>query len=113
MRSAEEVNWDSIEDVQKYVTEWADANFPNRTPHQALAKLMLEEIPEMAVAVKEGAPGLEGECADTLILLLDLFKLWGVDIRKGLREKMILNRAREWEIGPDGIAHHIGKTANE
>ena len=111
MDTSSNINWDSISEVQQYIVNWADDRFPNRTPHQALSKLVLEELPEMLQAKNTGVAldQLEGEWADTLILLLDLAKLWGINPSRGLRNKMMKNNLRQWKLGDGGLFHHVGE----
>ena len=91
-----EQNWDSISKMQREVKEWADSVFPNRTAHDALCKLMLEEIPEFALAQKD-----ESEYADMVILILDIASLNGIDVSAAVARKMAINRARTWTIDPN------------
>lgn len=111
----QDVHWDSIEEAQAFITNWAQNNFPGRTAHQALAKLVLEEIPEMLQEVKErekrgeevDRAQLELEFADTLILLFDLASLWRINIPRALREKMQINMHRMWLKNEAGIYQHV------
>jgi NTP pyrophosphatase (non-canonical NTP hydrolase) len=105
-----QVNWDSIDEVSRYITRWADSNFPRRTARNALSKLVLEEIPEVLTEANQkeiDKHKLEREFADMFILLFDLGKLWELDISRGLKEKMLINEHRMWAIDGDGIAHHV------
>lgn len=88
-------NWDSIRRIQSEVKEWADSVFPNRTAHDALCKLMLEEIPEFALAQKD-----ESEYADMVILILDIASLNGIDVSAAVARKMAVNRERQWAVDP-------------
>lgn len=119
-----QTNWDSIAQAQGHITRWANANFPHRTAHHALSKLVLEEIPEMLQTVREMEAAkkrneavdllaVEKEFADTLILLFDLASLWRIDIQRGLRDKMLINEHRMWAIDESGIAHHVTVTHPE
>lgn len=97
------VNWDSIGDVQRVIKLWANKNFPRRTSHQALCKLVLEEIPEF-LQEQDSAE----EYADLLILIFDIASLRGIDIAEALEAKMKINIQRKWSIDPNtGIAKHI------
>lgn len=104
------VDWNSLREVQSFIVEWADEHFPKRTAHSAMSKLVLEEVPEMLMAEREGASNLEEEFADTLILLLDWAHMKGIDAQEGLRRKMYRNAFnRTWEMGPNGIARHTSE----
>ena len=94
----------SISDLQTEIAEWANKTFPDRTPKNALIKMMVDEIPELI------GGGLNDplELADVAILLLDVAYLQGVDIGSAIREKMEINRGRKWKIDADtGIAQHV------
>lgn len=109
-----DVDWNNIEQAREYVTEWANRTFPGRTPGQALSKLVLHEIPETLMAIKEGKPTseMELEFADLLILILDLGSLWGINIPRGLARKMEINEHRMWLRDVDGIAQHVVPVMN-
>jgi len=94
----------SVEDLQVEIKAWADQQFPDRTAHHALSKLVLEEIPEFL----HGGLDSPGEYADLMILLLDIASLRGISVAEAVREKMAINRARRWAVDPGtGIAQHI------
>ena len=95
-------DWDSITMVQNQIKRWADRNFPARTAHSALCKLMLHEIPEFALAQHD-----PGEYADLLILIFDIATLNGIDIPQALHDKMQVNYLRKWDWDPaTGMAQH-------
>lgn len=104
-------NWQDIGAVQAEITRWAQATFPHRTDHHAIYKLMVEEIPELAMHKKEnGTDGIGPELADCFILLLDLASLWGVDVADAIETKMRINYARTWNKDPDtGIMQHVNQ----
>lgn len=88
----------TIDGAAEDIKQWADNTFPGRSPVASLSKLVLEEIPELLMHFKEhGTRGIAGEFADTLILLLDLGKIWKIDIGKALGEKMFINERRMWK----------------
>lgn len=96
-------SWNSIEYAQWAIKQWADKNFPERTAHSALCKLMLHEIPEFAMSQKDPL-----EYADLLILIFDIATLNGIDIPKALNDKMEINYARQWDWDPaTGMAQHV------
>lgn len=95
----------SVEDLQHEIKTWADSVFPGRTAHGALCKLMLEEIPEFALA-----PHDPGEYADLVILILDIATLNGIDVATAVEAKMEKNRKRTWRLDQDtGLMHHTGE----
>lgn len=92
----------SVRELQTEIKEWADSVFPTRTAYGALCKLMLEEIPEFALAVND-----PGEYADLVILVLDIATLNGIDVESAVRDKMQKNRARTWSINETtGLMKH-------
>jgi NTP pyrophosphatase (non-canonical NTP hydrolase) len=94
-------SWDSVREIQREISDWANLVFPDRTAHDALCKLMLEEIPEFALAQKD-----PGEYADLVILVLDIATLNGIDVAAAVRDKMEVNRARRWIVGDNGLMKH-------
>jgi hypothetical protein len=89
--------------LQQEIATWADSLIPNRTAHQALTKLALEEIPEFLLE-----PDSPGEYADLVILILDIAHLQGIDVKAAVLEKMNINKNREWEVDPKtGIMSHL------
>lgn len=108
MSSPPNIDWNNLRAAQDEITRWASEQFPHRTDHHAIHKLMVEEIPEMAMHKKEkGTETIGTELADCLILLLDLASLWEVDVVDALREKMAINYARSWAQDANGIMQHV------
>jgi NTP pyrophosphatase (non-canonical NTP hydrolase) len=98
----------SLRGAQLEIAKWADRVFPDRTVKGSLAKLMVDEIPEMRAALNDPL-----EYADVLIMVLDLSYQMGIDIEKAFREKMAINKARTWKRDPDtGFYNHV-KATNE
>jgi hypothetical protein len=94
---------DPIAAAQERIKSWADRVYPGRTPHGALAKLMLEEIPELL----NGGLDDPGEYADTLILLFDIAQMRGIDALQAVHDKMEINENRTWVVDPQtGIMRH-------
>lgn len=103
-----DVDWERISAVQDEITRWADEQFPGRTDHQTLYKLVLHEVPELLTHKKEhGTEGIDTELADCFILLLDLASMWEVDVVKAIRAKMEVNYRRTWERDAHGIMQHV------
>lgn len=112
--SMSRADWNNIRTVQGEITRWAEETFPHRSKdHEVLYKLVLQEIPEMLEHKRtHGTVGIGGELADCFILLLDLASIWDVDVATAIRDKMMVNYAREWDIDPDsGVAQHRPTTA--
>lgn len=95
---------DTIADLQQRITGWADKVFPDRTPYDALRKMVLEEIPEL---LHDGLDDPE-EWADVFILMFDAAHLRGIDIIKATNDKMTKNEARKWKINQEtGLMNHV------
>jgi NTP pyrophosphatase (non-canonical NTP hydrolase) len=93
---------DTIRGLQREIAEWADEVFPHRTIHDVLAKLVMEEIPELLLSLKPE------EFADLLVLALDGANLLGIDVQQAVHDKMAINRARTWVIDPaTGLLKHV------
>lgn len=89
--------------VGEVVTEWADRAFPNRTITNALQKMVFEEIPEFMLNQSDTS-----ELADIGILLYDIAQMSGVNLETAMREKMVINNLRKWEVNPvTGLMSHI------
>lgn len=90
--------------LQQEIHQWANETFPDRAPEAGLAKLVLEEIPEVLTHLKEHGPeGIGGELADCFILLLDMCSIWGVDAAEAIEIKMRLNHKRQWKRNTNGM----------
>ena len=95
----------SLRGLQKEIAAWADSLIPERTAQNAIAKLMLEEIPELLLN-----PSDELEYADVVILVLDIAHLQGINIEQAVMKKMAINRGREWAVDPaTGLMKHKHK----
>lgn len=92
----------SIMDLQGIIAAWADEIFPNRTAHNALVKLMVEEIPEFCMN-----PVDPGEYADLVILILDIGHLNHIDVGQAVLDKMRENRERQWQLNEFGVMKHV------
>lgn len=89
--------------VRDIIVEWADSVFPDRTITNAIQKMVLEEIPEYLMKQDDAM-----ELADLGILLYDIANLAGVDLDKAIREKMEINKNRQWKLNPDtGLMKHV------
>ncbi len=96
-----------MQDFQEYVRQMcAERGFDKNTHEQKLL-LFIEEVGEMAKAMRKRAKflldpakpntdDLEGEFADVLIYLLDLANGYGVDLEKAFRDKEAENEKRSW-----------------
>jgi NTP pyrophosphatase (non-canonical NTP hydrolase) len=91
-----------IFEMQRYIAEWADKEFPSRQPTHLIAKI-LEEVGELIAN-----PTDPMEAADLAILVLDYFHLIGHDMELCVVRKMMLNKSRRWKMNPNTmIMNHI------
>lgn len=86
------------------VVEWVSEIFPDRHPMHTTIK-MVEEVSELMDAVFTGGRNVGEECADVLILLLDIAHLTGVDLQEEFKNKMAINRNRKW-VKRNGALKH-------
>jgi len=96
----------SILNLQREVVRWADEVLPERTPHGALTKLSLEEVPELHKKFLYNGELDESELADCMILLLDLFAMADVNVTYAVVDKLHVNRNRNWTI-KEGVLKHV------
>mgnify|MGYP006412281505 FL=1 len=97
-----------IKEAQKYVSNWCDKVFPERTMAGTFVKFF-SEIGEMTNDPKD-----VHEYADVLVLLLDLAEQNGVDIEEAFIEKMKINENRKWIKDPVlGIMNHVKENGCE
>ena len=92
----------NISDLQELVAAWADQIVPERTAMSTIAKL-LEEIGELIASERMNDPE---ELADVAILVLDLFHIQGVNLEMAVKQKMLINASRHWEVADNGAARH-------
>ncbi len=107
--------WIEVNSIQAEVANLADELFPNRTVEIVLAKLILEEMPEYLLS-KRAATGERDsmELADCGILLYDIAHLTNVDLDAAMKEKLTINRNREWTVcGTTGLMHHVKAEEHE
>lgn len=98
----------TMQDFQQYVrTMCRERGFDDNT-HEEKLLLFVEEVGEMAKAMrkrsrllldptKDNRDDLEGELADVLIYLLDIANGYGIDLEKAFREKEAINDKRSWK----------------
>jgi len=91
-----------IRQLQDRITQWADANFPERTTKDILLKLY-EEIGEYC-----RDPQSALEMGDIMILLLDVAYKNGIDVHRAIEMKMDINESRQWRVDENtGIMRHV------
>lgn len=94
----------SLPPMTDEVVEWVSEIFPDRHPMHTTIK-MVEEVSELMDAIFAGGRNIGEECADVLILLLDIAHLTGVDLQKEFKNKMAINRSRKW-VKRNGALKH-------
>lgn len=86
------------------VTGWIGEIHPDRDPMNTAIKLS-EETAELIHALYTGDGSVAEECADILILLLDVAYLYDIDLEKSFLRKMAINRGRRWEKVKGALKH--------
>lgn len=94
----------SLPPMTNEVVEWVSEIFPDRHPMHTTIK-MVEEVSELMDAIFIGGRNIGEECADVLILLLDIAHLTGVDLQEEFKNKMAINRNRKW-VKRNGALKH-------
>ncbi len=94
----------SLPPMTDEVVEWVSEIFPDRHPMHTTIK-MVEEVSELMDAIFAGGRNRGEECADVLILLLDIAHLTGVDLQEEFKNKMAINRSRKW-VKRNGALKH-------
>lgn len=94
---------DQKKTLQQEIVDWADSVFPDRTITNALQKLVMEEIPEYLTSQNDKL-----ELADIAMLVKDIIYLAGYDEDEIIREKLEINKNRQWKIDSvTGLMCHI------
>jgi NTP pyrophosphatase (non-canonical NTP hydrolase) len=94
-------------ELQNDVVWWADSIAPNRSPKDAVVKLVSEASELLDAVLNRG--NVESELGDCLILLLDLANMYNIDLIEAGRIKMEINKRRSWR-SEDGVIRRNGKT---
>jgi len=98
------MNSDPLSPMTNSVVEWVSGILPGRHPMSTTIK-MVEEVSELMDAIFTGGGNVGEECADVLILLLDVAHLKGVDLSREFEAKMSINRNRRW-VERNGALKH-------
>lgn len=98
----------TIREMTAQVVEWIDPLIPNdeRDSMNTCIK-MTEEVSELMHAIHCGKSVLDigQECADVLILLLDVAFLNNVDLERHFHAKMNTNMLRSWKEKNGSLKH--------
>ena len=97
-----------IETMTDEVVDWIKEFIPDedRDPFNTAIK-MSEEVAELlhALYANDTVRGIEDECADILILLLDVAYLHEIDLAQAFKRKMDMNRERQWSHKRGSMFH--------
>lgn len=95
-----------ISEMTEEVVSWIRDYLPDnvRDPVNTSIKLS-EEASELTHALYTGDGSVAEECADVLILLLDIAHLKGIDITAAFKRKMKTNRSRRWNKVKGALKH--------
>jgi NTP pyrophosphatase (non-canonical NTP hydrolase) len=97
----------TLSELQDDVVAWANGIAPNRSPKDAVVKLVSETSELLDAVLNRG--NVESELGDCLILLLDLSYMYSIDLVDAGTIKMEINRRRSWR-SEDGVIRRNGKT---
>lgn len=108
---------DSTNNLQGELTEFTREKFwGNRSREEVSSQVITKMLAEMdelieAIEAHEGGHGslkyLGGELADVAFMLYQLAQLYYFDLEEEVRKKLEINKARNWELQPDGTYQHI------
>lgn len=101
----------SLPDIQKYIKQVIEIRGFGNQSTQAALLLLLEEVGELAKAVRKNTQGMsvdtkrinnydtiESEIADVLIVLISICNSLEIDLFDALKEKERVNCLRTWRI---------------
>lgn len=96
----------TIENMTGEMLDWIEPMIPgnDRDPMKTTIKLA-EEVAELIHALYIGDGSVGEECADILILLLDVAHLNGIDLGQEFTRKMAINRSRNWREEKGALKH--------
>lgn len=102
----------TLKELQEDVVNWADSISPARRPENTMVKLNGEASELLdAIVNRLGQEAVESELGDCIILLLDLAKMYNIDLIAAGERKMVINRRRSWR-SEDGVIRRNGKKIN-
>lgn len=91
-------------ETQASISTWAKETFGEPTSLELVVDRFLEEVEELQTGAPEDLPD---ECADCMIVLLQVAATAGFDLQEAIDAKMKINRARKWNTKGDGVGQHI------
>lgn len=91
-------------EFQREVKEWITEILPKRNPHKTTVKMVGEAVELLEAVIGVGGDPKD-ECADVLILLVDVADQLGIDLLAEGRKKLQINREREWRLQNGALVH--------
>lgn len=94
---------------QREITQWSDNTFGDKSPIE-IATRMNNEVAELLTGLANNPEAINehaGECADVLIMLVQVAHKLGVDLEAELDKKMVINKDRQWTVLASGKAQHV------
>lgn len=96
------------QETQATITQWCEETFG---PAKSNARLIARANEEMAELIRDSAdddrhPNIPEEMADVVIVLFRVATRMGVDLQEVINAKMMINRARKWELDGTGCGYH-------
>lgn len=90
------------------IDQWQEETFPDALFEGVLSKLR-SEMDELNAACNCWAPLSDQaeEAADVVIIGIQMIRKCGLDPQAVINAKMANNRARQWNIRPDGTGQHV------
>lgn len=95
--------------MQVEITNWAISAFGKQEP-LTIASRMNNEVAELLtglVSKPEDKAHHLAECADVYIMLVQVASGLGGDLMEEVREKLEINRNRQWEVTASGKVQHV------
>lgn len=99
-----------MKETVQSVTTWADETFKGATIRRQIERAR-EEFIELEKALDAGDMAKVAiEAADVCICL---YRTIGTINPTAIDDKMAVNRARQWNVGPDGCGYHVKAAGHE
>lgn len=99
----------SSNETQATISRWAEETFgPAGTNARAIARAN-REMAELLehVTADDLHPEAAEEIADIMIVLYRVATRLGVDLHSEIDRKMVVNRARKWQLDGTGHGYHV------
>ncbi len=91
-----------MEEVLDEIFEWQKETFPHATP-QSCYNHLKKEIAELGENLNDPS-----EIADCIMLLSNMAKLQGIDVKQVIKEKFAINKTRTWgKVNSEGFVEHV------